>query len=195
MAFVASIIGAFVPMVDIKYGRMALGLTAMDLSFGMDKTRALADKEIPKLPKMIGKRLDSRLDSLRSDQGDLQLVLEASKWAVAAFIPGLLLGLLGGVAIARRKMGRVLGALAVPLGLASIAGWFGLRYAMQYAAAEADLGKVEVALQVGAHALLVIGGLGVLAGFGALIKPDQARDVPELPPPPPPGVVPPMPRA
>jgi hypothetical protein len=59
---------------------------------------------------------------------------------------------------------------------------------MQYAAAEADLGKVEVSLQLGAHALLVIGGLGLLAGFGALIKPDRVADAPELPPPPPPGV-------
>jgi hypothetical protein len=188
VAFVATIIGAFVPMVAIKYGRVTLGLTAMDLSFGMDKTRAVAEKELPKLPKVIGKRLESRLDSLRSDQTDLQLVLEASKWAMAAFIPGLLLGLLGGIAIARRKLGRVIGVLSIPLGLASIGAWFGLRFAMQYAAAEADLGKVEVALQLGAHALLVIGGLGLLAGLGALIKPDRVADAPELPPPPPPGV-------
>ena len=33
---------------------------------------------------------------------------------------------------------------------------------MQFAAAEADLGKVEVALQIGAHALLAIGALGTL---------------------------------
>lgn len=192
VAFVAAIVGSFVPMVAIKYGRITLGLTAMELSFGMDKTRSVAEKELPRLPKVIGKRLDSRLDSLRSDQGDLQLVLEASKWAMAAFIPGLLLGLLGGIAIVRKRMGRVIGMLAIPLGLASIGGWFGLRFAMQYAAAEADLGKVEVALQVGAHALLVIGGLGVIGGIGALIKPDRTADAPELPPPPPPGV-PPMP--
>ena len=43
VAFVASIAGAFLPMVDIKYGRVTLGLTAMDLSFGMDKTRAVAE--------------------------------------------------------------------------------------------------------------------------------------------------------
>ncbi len=194
VAFVASIAGAFLPMVDIKYGRVTLGLTAMDLSFGMDKTRAVAEKEIPKLPKVIGKRLDSRLESLRSDQADLQLVLEASKWAAAAFVPGLLLGLLGGIALFRRRAGRVIGALAIPLGLASIGAWFGLRYAMEFAASEADLGKVEVALQIGAHALLAVGALGVLAGFGALINPDRQASAPDVPPPPP-SPIPPMPRA
>jgi hypothetical protein len=84
VAFVATIIGAFVPMVAIKYGRVTLGLTAMDLSFGMDKTRAVAEKELPKLPKVIGKRLESRLDSLRSDQTDLQLVLRQGRGRAAA---------------------------------------------------------------------------------------------------------------
>lgn len=186
IAMVASIVGAFLPMVDIKYGRITMGLTAFDLSFKMEKTRSLAETEIPRLPKSIGKRLDN----LRSDQADLQLVLEASRWATAAFVPGILLGLLGIVGLIRRRVGRVIGALAIPLGLASVAAWFGLRFAMQYAAAEADLGKITVSLQVGAHALLVIGALGLLCGFGALVKPDRERSQPEPvppPPPPPPG--------
>lgn len=194
IALVASIVGAFVPMVDLKYGRITMGLTAMDLSFGMDKTRAVAEKEIPKLPKVVGKRLTGRLDSMRSDQDDLRLVLEASKWALAAFLPGVLLGILGGIALIRRRAGRIIGLLAIPLGLASIGAWFGLRFALQYAAAEADLGKVEVGLDAGAHALLAIGACGLLAGFGALIKPDRERSQPEPPPAPPPGI-PPVPRA
>lgn len=185
-ALVASVIGAFVPMVELKYGRIVLGLTAMDLSFGMDKTRAVAAKELPRLPRAVSARLDKRLDSLRSDQSDLQLVLDASQWALAAFLPGLLLGVLGGIGIARRRVGRVLGALAIPLGLGSIAAWLGLRFALQYAAEEADLGKIVVSLQLGAHALLAIGALGLLAGLGALIRPERAADPRELPPPPPP---------
>jgi len=188
IALVASIVGAFLPMVDLKYGRITMGLTAIDLSFDMDKTRALAGKEMPRLPRAIGKRLES----VRSDQQDLQLVLDASKWAVGAFLPGVLLGLLGLIGLLRKRAGRLIGALAIPLGLASIGAWFGLRYAVHYAAAEADLGKVVVALQVGAHALLVIGGLGLLVGIGALVNPDRAPDPPAQPPPP--SVIPALPR-
>ncbi len=189
VAFVASVVGAFLPMVDIQYGRIAMGLTAYDLSFKMDRTRSLAETQLPRLPKVINKRLDN----VRSNQSDLALVLEASRWAIAAFIPGVLLGLLGVIGLLRRRVGRVIGALAIPLGLGSIAAWFGLRYALEYAAAEADLGNVHVALQVGAHALLAIGGLGLIVGFGALVRPDRQASVPELPPPPP--GIPPMPRA
>lgn len=187
VAFVASVIGAFLPMVDIKYGRITMGLTAYDLSFKMEKTRALAETELPRLPKAINKRLEN----VRSNQTDLVLVLEASRWAVAAFIPGVLLGILGVIGLLRRRVGRVLGMFAIPLGLASIAGWFGLRYALQFAAEEADLGKVSVTLQVGAHALLAIGALGLVAGFGALFSPDREASIPERPP----TGIPPMPRA
>jgi hypothetical protein len=73
-----------------------------------------------------------------------------------------LLGILGVIGLLRRRVGRVLGIFAIPLGLASIAGWLGLRYALQFAAEEADLGKVSVTLQVGTHALLAIGALGLV---------------------------------
>jgi hypothetical protein len=169
-AMVAAVFGAFLPMVDIKYGRITLGLTAMDLSFGMDKTRTLAEKELPRLPNV----LDKRLKNVRSDQEDLRLVLEASKWAGLAFVPGVVLGVIGAVGLIRRRVGRVSGVFALLLGLGSIIAWLGLRFGLAYAEQEADLGKVSVTLQVGAHLLLVVGGIGVLAGLGALFKPDRA---------------------
>jgi len=168
-AMVAAVFGAFLPLIDIKYGRLTLGLTAMDLSFGMDKTRALAEKEIPKLPSVLNKRLQNT----RSNQEDLKLVLDASRWAALAFVPGVLLGVLGVVGLIRRRVGRVSGVFALLLGLGSIAAWLGLRFGLAYAEQEADLGKVVVSLQVGAHLLLVVGGIAVLAGLGALFQPDQ----------------------
>lgn len=173
-AMVAAIFGAFLPMIDVKYGRITLGLTAMDLSFGMDKTRSLAEKELPKLPNLVEKRLRGA----RSNQEDLRLVLEASRWAALAFAPGILLGVLGAVGLVRKRVGRVIGVFALLLGLGSIIAWLGLRFGLAYAEQEADLGKVVVVLQVGSHLLLVVGGLGVLAGLGALLKPDRAPATP-----------------
>ena len=66
----------------------------------------------------------------------------------------------------------LLAGLGLLLGLGSIAAWLGLRFALQYAAEEAELGKAEVGMELGAHALIVLGGLAVIAGLGALIRPD-----------------------
>jgi len=164
-AGVAGVMGLFLPLVQLERGKLVVGFTAKDLSFGMERTRAVIDKQLPRL-------VEKRLSRLHETREDLQLVLDASRWAAGAFVPGILLGLLGAVGAIRKRAGRWLGALAVPLGLASIGAWFGLRYAMQVAAEEAGLGKIEVGLQLGAHALLVIGGLGLIAGLGALIQPD-----------------------
>lgn len=162
------------PMLRVSRGPIAMSFTAKDLSFGMERTRALVEKQIPSsaLQKRLPSFADKRISSVRDAQQDLLLVLEYSKWAVFAFLPALALGLLGGIGMLRKRVGRVLGALAIPLGAASIAGWFGLRYAMQYAIEEAGIDRLEVTMQLGGHLLLVTGGLGVLAGFGAVVQPD-----------------------
>jgi hypothetical protein len=164
-AGVAGVIGVFLPMVQLSRGPLVVGYTATDLSFGLEKTHAVANK---RLPRFVAKRMTRVVDT----QSDLRDVLDAAKWAAAAFVPGILLGLFGAIGVARRRVGRVLGALSLVLGAASLAAWFGLRYAMQYAAEEADLGKIHVDLQIGAHALLAIGMIGVIAALGALISPD-----------------------
>ncbi|MBA2541277.1 MAG: hypothetical protein H0V17_16670 [Deltaproteobacteria bacterium] len=165
-AGVAAVFGMFLPLIEIKHKPVTLGFTAVELSFGMDTTRALAVKELPRL-------LDRKLKRVRSAQEDLQLVLEASKWAILAFAPGILLFVFGAIGLLRKRVGRVLGVLAFLLGLGSIGAWIGLRMGLAYAAEEVEMGTVAVALQVGAHSLLVIGGLGVLAGLGALFQPDR----------------------
>jgi uncharacterized membrane protein len=168
-ALVAGVAGLFLPFVEIK-GPITLGFTAFDLSFGMERSHKLIDTKLPALAKKKLKRVSSA-------QEDLQLVLEASRFAAAAFIPAVLLGLFGVIGLLRKRVGRLIGLLAVPLGLASIGLWFGLRYAIQYAAQEAELPKqIAVNLGLGAHALLAVGGIAVIAGLGALFNPDDKPD-------------------
>jgi hypothetical protein len=172
-ACVAGIVGLFLPFVEVK-GPIALGFTAFDLSFGMEKSHKIVDAKIPAIMKR-------RMKRMRSAQEDLQLVLEVSRFAALAFIPAVLLGALGVAGTLRRRVGRVIGGFALPLGLLSIGTWIGLRIGMQYAVEEAELGKTTVNMGFGGHALLIVGGLAVIAGLGALVKPDVPAVAPVTP--------------
>lgn len=196
-AGVAAVASLFVPFVKVRRPPISMSFSAKELSFGMDKNRTIIEEKLPGLEAKLPKRLDKKLGRLgvHDAQDDLATVLEASKWAALAFVPGVLLGVLGGIGAWRRRVGRLLGAPAVVLGLISLAGWFGLRWAMGFAVEEAEIDKLEVTMQFGAHALAAIGAMGLLAGLGALIKPDGPY-VPEplpAPPPPPPGPARPLP--
>lgn len=188
-AGVAAVIGLFLPFVHVRRPPIGLSFTAKELSFGMEKVRTVVEKQLPGLERRLPKLVDKRLGRVHDAQDDLTTVLEASKFSALAFVPGALLGVLGVIGLLRRRAGRLLGAPAVLFGLISIAGWFGLRWAMGFAVEEAEIDKLEVSMQFGAHFLLGIGVLGVIAGLGALFKPDGAPiDEPlPIPPPPPPG--------
>jgi hypothetical protein len=187
-ALIGGVMGVFMPFVHIKRAPLALGLTAYELSFGMDKTRTIVEKQLPGI-------LDKRLKGVRSARDDLHEVLEYSRWAALAFVPAIMLGILGAIGVVRRRVGRVIGALALPLAAISIIGWFALRFGIAYGVEEAGIAKLEVTMQLGAHLLLVVGGLGVLAAIGALIKPDPRllAGGPVAPPGPPPIAPPPGP--
>jgi hypothetical protein len=165
-AGVAGVIGLFLPLVEVRHGPVVMGFTAFDLSFGMDKTRSLLDTQ---LPKFAEKRLPS---NVRIARDDARLIAEASQGAALAFAPAMLMAVFAIIGFLRKRFGRILGLGAFVLGLGSIGAWIGLRYVIQYALEEAALKRTTVNLQLGAHLLLVIGGLGVLAGLGALVKPE-----------------------
>ncbi len=185
--------GLFAPMLEVKQGRIAVELSARQLSFGFQETHSLLERELPKLAE---KYLPG---SVRSTRRDLQLVSEASRWAALAYVPAGLMVLLGLIGILRRRFGRALGTLALLCGFASIGAWAGLRFGIELALREAELQKTQVALLFGAHLLLVAGAAAVIAGIGALISPDRGPGPmrlvsgPRLPPPPgpPPGFPPP----
>lgn len=172
-AGVAAVFGLFLPFIHITRGPVSIGFNAKDLTFGMAKTRAVVEKQLPGFTqKPLPNVAEHQISRVRDAQEDLHTALDYSKYAAYAFLPGLILGLLGGIALWRKRAGRLLGLMALPFGIVSVGAWFGLRYAIVYAVEEADISKLEVTMQLGGHALLVIGVLGVVAGFGALLQPD-----------------------
>jgi hypothetical protein len=166
-AAVTAMIGLFLPLVEVRHGPIVIGFTAMDLSFGMERTRSLLDKQ---LPGIADKRIPR---DIRDARDDARMVSDASRGAALAFVPGLLMGLLAIVGFLRKRFGRFLGLLGFVLGVGSIGAWLGLRYVIQYALEELALQKTQVNLQLGGNLLVVVGALGVLAGLGALVQPDK----------------------
>jgi hypothetical protein len=173
-ALVAGIAGTFLPFVEVHTPILRVGFTAFDLTFKMERTHKLVDTKLPAMAKR-------RLKKFTSAQEDLQLALEASRFAAFAFIPAVLLGVLGAIGLFRRHVGRFIGAISLLLGLASVATWIGLRMGVQYAVEEADLGKTTVGLAIGANLVLVVGGIAILAGLGALFAPDTKEQMPVTP--------------
>ncbi len=188
-------LGLFAPMLELRQGRAAVELSARQLSFGFEKQHSILERELPQLAE---KYLPA---SVRSTRRDVRLISEASRWAALAYAPAALIALLGLIGILRRRFGRALGTLALLSGLASIGAWLGLHFGIRFALSQSDLDQTQVTLMFGAHLLLVAGAAGVIAGIGALIKPDLGRPrgarrmsgptSPGFPPPPPPPGPPP----
>jgi hypothetical protein len=191
LAGILGVCAGFAPMFEVKQGKIAVELSARQLSFGLDKPHSYLERD---LPRAAEKYLPS---SLRGARDDARLIAEVSRWAALAYAPAALLALLGLIGVLSRRFGRVLGAGALLFGLGSIAAWIGLRYGIAYALEEADLRRTEVTLLFGAHTLLLVGIAGVIAGVGALARPDlgprsrASRPLPPPPGPPPPGFGPP----
>jgi len=182
---VLGVLGAFAPMLELKQGRVAIEFSARQLSFGLDREHALIRKDLPRLAE---KYLPA---DLRSTRSDVRLVAEAARWSALAYIPAALLLLLGAAGMLLHRFGRVLGALAILFGLASFGTWLGLHHGIPLALKEADLKHVQLTLMFGAHLLLLAGAGALLAGIGALLRPDLgprrrvAAPPPGAPPPPP----------
>jgi hypothetical protein len=203
---ILGVTGAFAPMVEValetRRGSVPIEFSARRLSFDFDRAYAAIERELPRPAERYLPR------SVRSAHQDLRLVAEVARWAAIAYVPAALLALLGLLGVALGRFGRVLGVLAFLFGLASAGAWLGLRLGIPIALEESGLQHVSIRLLFGAHLLLLAGAAGVLAGIGALIRPDRgpspprpggAARPPGLPPPPgppppgpPPGFRPPM---
>jgi hypothetical protein len=175
-AGIAGLIGLFLPLVEVKHRAIAVRFSAKQLSFGVDGAHSMLDAYeatqtfLDKRASRAARRIIP--SDLRSGHEDARMVAEASRGAALAFAPAALMLLLGGIGLVRRRFGRISGGFALILGLSSIGAWVGLKFVLAYALEEAAFKRTTVAMQIGAHVLLVIGALGVLAGIGALVKPE-----------------------
>ncbi len=162
-AGLAGAIAIFMPLLTIKKGFFEQGFSARDLVINGENTRhTLAGK----LPKIATAHLPKSLRPLRSDVDDALLGARAMS---AIFIPALLLLGLGFLAAYRSECGRRIGTFALLCSIASIAGWFALRWGLR------EYGTASLSIQIGSAGtmLWVVGGLGLVASVGALVQPER----------------------
>lgn len=192
---IIGIVGAFMPLIQIRSHGIPMDVTPRELSFGFEKAHKVIDY---KLPGFAEKRLPADIKSTRDD---IRLVAGAMKWAMALFIPIALMMLFAVLAQWKGRLTRIAAIVVVLLGAISAASWFVLRYALDYGLEEIALKRTTVVLAPGAHFLLVAGIGAFVVGLIGTIRPEAASSraarvsapqaaFPPPPVPPPPGPAP-----
>lgn len=167
IAGILGVLALFQPMISIGRGPIKEELSAYNLSFGFKKSRALLDRKIPSI---AAKHIPA---DILETKDDINLVAHATRGAALAYIPAALLLLLGAFCVWRKRTARGLGAVAILLGLVSIASWFGVRYGVAYGIEEEPaLARLHFQLAFGAHVMLVTGVLAIIGGLKALLNRD-----------------------
>ncbi|MFN0250984.1 MAG: hypothetical protein ACKV2T_29185 [Kofleriaceae bacterium] len=178
------IVGAFLPLIQIRSHGVPIDVTPKELSFGFEKGHQLLDY---KLPSFAEKRLPA---DIRSTREDIRLVAEAMKWAMALFIPIALMMLFAILAQWKGRLTRGAASIVVLLGVISAASWFVLRFALDYGLEEIALKRTTIVLAPGAHFLLFAGVGAVVVGVLGVFRPEPAPAAaspmfrPPVPPPP-----------
>ena len=177
------VLGVVMPLAELRKGPAGVTLSAKELSFGLEKTHGMLDKQ---LPGFLAKRIPA---DVRDTRDDVKMVADYLKWAVFVFAPAVLLVLIGIVAVARKQLGRPLASAALLVGVIALGTWIALHKVIEYAIVEADVKGMTIELMSGAHMLLITAATGIGVGIAALLRPDvpprpvPAPFAPHVPPP------------
>ena len=177
------VLGVVMPLAELRKGPAGVTLSAKELSFGLEKTHGMLDKQ---LPGFLAKRIPA---DVRDTRDDVKMVADYLKWAVFVFAPAVLLVLIGIVAVARKQLGRPLASAALLVGVIALGTWIALHKVIAYAIVEADVKGMTIELMSGAHMLLITAATGIGVGIAVLVRPDvpprtvPAPFVPHVPPP------------
>lgn len=156
---ILGILAFFLPMVSVTRSGQTATVSAFQLVKGLDAVQDELNKDEVRTQAAAYGGTGS-LD--RADKG-----IGAMKgFVMAVFAPTLLLALIGGIGVGRKKFGRVAGTFALLAGLAGL----GIA-ALLKSAAEGDSG-IAITL------LLVTGLAGVVGGIITLVKPDRGAAAP-----------------
>jgi uncharacterized membrane protein len=164
IAGLLGVLAIFQPMLALGRGPLRVKVSAYELSFGLDRVHQAVNR---KLPGFAEKRLPADVVQTRDD---IKLVVDASRGAALAYMPSVLLLVLGALAVYRKRTHLAIAIAAVPLGLASIAAWFGVRYGVAYGIEEEPaLARLHLEPQFAAHVLLLAGAIGLVAAGQELL--------------------------
>ena len=149
---ILGILAFFLPLGSVQRHGATASVSAFQVMKGLDQVEVAVDE--------AGARRAIDVETTAGAKKDIG----AMKGIVMAiFAPALLLALIGGLGVARKRFGRGAGTLALLLGLVGL----GIA-AILKSAAEGDGG-------IGLTLLLVTGVAGVVGGLAALVKPERAQ--------------------
>lgn len=160
---ILGILAFFLPMVTVQRQDFSGSVSAFQIVKGLDAVSVAAGShDVSVALADAGSSAQSAKDALDGMKGIV----------MAIFAPALMLSLIGGLGVMRKKFGRVAGTFSLLFGLIGL----GIG-AMLKGAAEGDSG-------IGLTLLLVTGVAGVVGGLIALVKPERpvipAKDQPKL---------------
>jgi hypothetical protein len=161
LAGVAGVIGFFTPLVEYRSpdGKITSDASAFQIARGVDNAGDIFEQA-----EQLGlSHADSQRFAKAFNDG-----MNAYRGGVAAFFaPAGLLALLGIIMLLRDRMGRVGGLFAIVFGGACCA-----VFARFWQADQASR-DASASIGLGVYLLLAAGLAGVLAGLGALVRPDR----------------------
>lgn len=146
---VLGILSFFLPLVSLHHGDVTGTVSAYQIVKGVDAV----EHEVDRAP--VDQASAASVTEAKGDLGAVKGIV------LAIYVPALLLALIGGLGVARRRFGRGAGTLSLMLGLVGL----GIA-ALLHGAAEGDAG-------IGLTLLLITGVAGVFGGVLALIKPER----------------------
>ena len=151
---ILGILAFFLPMVSVQRADFTGTVSAFQIIKGLEQVSVATGSE------QVQVALASAGESARSAKD----AVDGMKGIVMAiFAPAILLALIGGFGVARKKFGRVAGGFSLLFGLVGL----GIG-ALLKSAAEGDAG-------IGLTLLLVTGVAGVIGGLMGLVKPERAE--------------------
>jgi hypothetical protein len=153
---ILGILAFFLPMVSVERQGKQVSVSAFQVVKGLDAVGGALDNEDVRV-KAAAYGETSSLRSAKKDVDGMKGIV------MAIFAPALLLALIGGMGVARKKFGRVAGTFSLLFGLLGL----GIG-AILKSAAEGDSG-------VGLTVLLLTGVVGVAGGILALAKPERGE--------------------
>jgi hypothetical protein len=160
---ILGILAFFLPMVTVQQQDFSGSVSAFQIIKGLDAVSVAAGST----------EASVALASAGTSSQSAKDALDGMKAIVMAiFVPALMLVLIGGLGVYRKKFGRVAGTFSLLFGLLGL----GIG-AMLKSAAEGDSG-------IGLTLLLVTGVAGIVGGLITLVKPERpvipAKDQPKL---------------
>jgi hypothetical protein len=148
---ILGILAFFLPLVSVTRGGHTGTVSAFQVMKGLDQVSTEVDR---------GAATEMDRANAKDGVGAIKGIV------MAIFAPAVLLALIGGLGVARKRFGRGAGTLVLLLGLIGLAIGGILK-----SAAEGDAG-------IGLTLLLVTGVSGVVGGILALVKPERAASAP-----------------